>query len=322
MSHAACPAPLPLTAAGPGFKSFLNVPVHTDLAALEADAAILGVPYAIPYEMGQCATASAPAYLREKSARVLRAMRPHIGFDRGKAPGDLSRIRIVDCGDVPFDPLDIPGGVRRTTAALKAMLARGTVPVVFGGDDGVPIPALRAYEDYGPIVVIQIDEHMDWMPERNGVTEGYSSPMRRISEMPWVKQTFQIGLHAFGIAEQHRDALAAGNLLITEQEVHDRGVPAVLDLIPPGENYFLTVDMDGFETAFMPAVSHPEPGGLTWRESVDLLCGLATRGRIVGMDWVEFVPAHDLHGLGGHAIGRLITNVLQAMAEAGQFRAR
>jgi agmatinase len=234
----------------------------------------------------------------------------------------LSRIRIVDCGDVPFDPLDIRGGVTRTTQAVRPILGRGAVPIVFGGDDAVPIPVVRAYEKHGPIVVIQIDEHMDWMPDRDGVTEGYSSPMRRISEMPWVEQTVQIGLHAFGPAAQYRDARAAGNLLISEQEVHLQGVPAILDKIPAGENYFLTVDMDGFETTFMPAVSHPEPGGLTYREAVDLLRGLAARGRIVGMDWVEFVPGHDLHGLGGHSVGRLIANLLQAMIDAGQFRKR
>ena len=323
MTHQPRSTVLPLTSVPvTGFKSFLNAPVQTDLASLQADVAILGIPYAIPYEMGQSRSASAPAYIREKSSRLARATIPNVGFDRAKTPGDLSQIRIVDCGDVPFDPLDIRGGVNRATEAVKAILNRGAVPVVFGGDDAVPIPVVRAYENHGPLVVIQIDEHMDWMTDRNGVTEGYSSPMRRIAEMPWVKQTIQIGLHSFGAADQFKDALTAGSILITEQEVHLKGVPAILDMIPADENYFITVDMDGFETTFMPAVSHPEPGGLTFRESVDLLCGLAARGRIVGMDWVEFVPDHDLNGLGGHSVGRLIANLLQSMVDAGRFRKR
>ena len=321
MAHPPRSTRLPLTSVpSSGFKSFLDAPVHTDLASLQADVAVIGIPYAIPYDMGQSRSASAPAYLREKSSRLARATMPHVGFDRGQAPGDLSQMRIVDCGDVPFDPLDIRGGVERSTAAVQAILNRGAVPLVFGGDDAVPIPVLRAYAHHGPLVVIQIDEHLDWAEDRHGVTEGYSSPMRRISEMPWVKQTIQIGLHAFGSADQLKDARAAGHILITEQEVHLKGVPAILDLIPAGENYFITVDMDGFDTAFMPAVSHPEPGGLSFRESVDLLCGLAARGRIAGMDWVEFVPGHDLNGLGGHSVARLIANLLQSMIDAGQFR--
>ena len=320
MAHPPRSTRLPLTSVpSSGFKSFLDAPVHTDLASLQADVAVIGIPYAIPYDMGQSRSASAPAYLREKSSRLARATMSHVGFDRGQAPGDLSRMRIVDCGDVPFDPLDIRGGVERATAAVQAILNRGAVPLAFGGDDAVPIPVLRAYAHHGPLVVIQIDEHLDWAEDRHGVTEGYSSPMRRISEMPWVKQTIQVGLHAFGSADQLKDARAAGNILITAQEVHLKGVPAILDLIPAGENYFITVDMDDFDTAFMPAVSHPEPGGLSFRESVDLLCGLAARGRIAGMDWVEFVPGHDLNGLGGHAAGRLVLSLIGAMVRAGQF---
>jgi agmatinase len=210
---------LPLTSVpATGFKSFLNVPVQTDLSSLQADVVVLGIPYAIPYEMAQSRSASAPGYIREKSARLARAMTPHVSFDRTKTTGDLGQIRILDCGDVPFNPLDIRGGVNRATDAVKAILNCGAVPVILGGDDAVPIPVVRAYENHGPLVVIQIDEHMDWMTERNGIKEGYSSPMRRISEMPWVKQAIQIGLHSFGAADHFTDARAAGNILITEQE--------------------------------------------------------------------------------------------------------
>jgi len=271
--------------------------------------------------MGQVHCAGAPAYIREKSKRVMRAVGPSVNFDRGGRPVNLGEsIRIVDCGDVPFDPIDIPNGVNRTAQAIQKLLQRGAVPVVFGGDDAVPIPVVRGYKEKGPIVVVQIDEHLDWSKGiTRGVTDGYSSPMRRISEMSWVKQTIQVGLHSFGPAEQVEDARAAGNLLITEGEVHEQGVPAVLDKIPGGEDYFVTLDFDGLDTLACPAVSHPEPGGLTYREAVDLLCGLAGKGRIVGMDFVEFVPDHDVNGLGGHTTCRLITNVLHAMVESGQF---
>lgn len=301
------------------FKSFLDAPAHPDIETLEADVAVLGVPWAVPYAMGQCRSATAPAYLREKSGRVMRATKPGINFDRGSRPVDLSRIRIADCGDVPADPMDVRGAVDRATAAVAGVLDRGAVPIVFGGDDAVPIPVIRAYRQHGPIVVLQIDEHMDWADDVRGVTEGYSSPMRRVSEMDWVQQTVQVGLHSFGPAEQVRAATAAGTILVTENEVHEQGVAAVLDRLPDDVNYFITVDVDGLDTLACPAVSHPEPGGLTFRETIDLLCGLSAKGRIAGMDLVEFVPEHDLHGLGGYTVCRIITNLLHAMVDNGQF---
>jgi len=301
--------------------TFMNVPLHTDLETLEAEVAILGVPYGVPYVMGQSATYDAPRYLREVSSRFRNSLGAHHNFDFGGELLDGREVRIVDCGDVPGDPLDIPATVQRATDAVRAILARGAVPIVFGGDDSVPIPVVRAYRDYGPLVVVQVDQHLDFREEVGGVREGYSSPMRRISEMAWVEQIVQVGLHGIGSAltSDVEEARAAGNLLITEREVHELGMDAVLDRIPDGADYFITIDFDGFDAAVCPAVSHPEPGGLTFAEGVALLCGLAAKGRVVGMDMVEFVADHDLHGLGARVAGRLILNLIHAMIRAGQF---
>ncbi|MDP6775627.1 MAG: agmatinase [Candidatus Latescibacteria bacterium] len=304
-----------------GFISFIDAPVATDLESLDADVAILGVPYGMPYEMGQSWTFDAPRYLREKSLRFRRALGPYHSFDFGGPLLDGQDIRVVDCGDVPGDPADLRGNVERATRAVAAILARGAVPIVFGGDDAVPIPVVRAYEERGPIVVVQIDQHLDFTDEVDGVREGYSSPMRRLSEMPWVERIVQIGLHGTGsgrVADVEA-AQAAGNLLIAERQVHEEGVETVLDRMPEGASYFITLDFDGLDPAICPAVSHPEPGGLSFAEAVGLLRGLATKGTVVGMDLVEFVPEHDLNGLGGHTAGRLVLNLINAMVRSGQF---
>ena len=195
------------------------------------------------------------------------------------------------------------------------------MPIVFGGDDAVPIPVIRAYREFGPIVVVQIDQHLDFRDEVDGVREGYSSPMRRVSEMDWVEKIVQVGLRGTGSGriDDVEDALTSGNVLISEREVHEQGIAAVLERIPDDANYFITLDFDGLDPAISPAVSHPEPGGLTFAEAADLLRGLPKKGRVVGMDMVEFVPQHDLHGLGGHTAGRLILNLIHAMIHSGQF---
>lgn len=322
---------LPLTAipsyrtlgkpASGGFISFIQAPVETNVSALEAEIAILGVPYGIPYEMGQSWTFDAPGYLREKSLRFRNAMGPFYSFDFGGPLLDGRAIRIVDCGDVPGDPMDLKGAVDRATEAVQTILSRGAVPIVFGGDDAVPIPVIRAYREFGPIVVVQIDQHLDFRDEVDGVREGYSSPMRRVSEMDWVEKIVQVGLRGTGSGriDDVEDALATGNVLISEREVHEQGIAAVLERIPDDANYFITLDFDGLDPAISPAVSHPEPGGLTFAEAADLLRGLPKKGRVVGMDMVEFVPQHDLHGLGAHTAGRLILNLIHAMIRSGQF---
>jgi len=64
--------------------------------------------------------------------------------------------------------------------------------MILGGDHAIPIPVLRAYEGRGPITLVQIDAHIDWRDDFNGVRDGLSSPIRRASEMGHIKDIFQI----------------------------------------------------------------------------------------------------------------------------------
>lgn len=314
---------LPLvTVPSSGFTSFLGVPICHDLDALDAEIAILGIPFGIPYGMAGVASASAaaPAAIRAQSVRFGSVLE-HYDFDLGGPLLDGRAVRIVDCGDVPGDPLDLVGNAARATAAAKAILARGAVPIVLGGDDAIPIPFFRAYEGYGPLTLVQIDAHIDWRHEVQSVTEGYSSPMRRASEMPWIGQIVQIGARSVGSARpaEVHDARAHGATLITAREVHTQGVESALQQIPAGGTYLLTIDGDGLDPAVMPGVNAPTPGGLTYQQVIDIAHGLARKGRIAGCDIVELAPAKDLNGISALTASCIIGNVIGAMVRAGQF---
>jgi agmatinase len=69
------------------------------------------------------------------------------------------------------------------------VLKAGALPVVLGGDDSIPIPVLAAFRTGRALLyILQLDAHIDWRDEVKGVGDGYSSTMRRASEMPWVKR--------------------------------------------------------------------------------------------------------------------------------------
>ena len=77
---------------------------------------------------------------------------------------------------------------------MRLILRASAVPILLGGDHGIPIPVLRAFDERGPITLIQIDAHIDWIDEKFDVLEGYSSPIRRTSEMDHVGEIYRIGL--------------------------------------------------------------------------------------------------------------------------------
>jgi agmatinase len=220
--------------------------------------------------------------------------------------------RIVDAGDVSGDPADGAGNAERTTAAVAAILGRGAIPICIGGDDSVPIPILRAYSGHGPITVLQVDAHLDYRDVVDGVRDGYSSPMRRASEMRHVDRIVHVGLRGVGSARTADvdDARAAGNLLVTAREIHEGGVGRVLDALPADASVFVAFDCDGLDPSVVPAVSAPSPGGLSYAEATDLLAGVAPR--LAGAAFTELVPALDVNEASALVVARLIIALLGA----------
>jgi len=308
---------VPKTTFGDNFKTFLGQPRQEDLGTLSADFAVLGIPFGSPYHIhgvasGACA---APAAIRAKSNRF-GGMMDHHDFDFDDTLLGGNSTRIVDCGDVFADPRTLEDNKRRATAAVAAILQTGAVPIVLGGDDSIPAMVLGAYEDYGPITVLQFDAHLDYRDEVHGIRDGYSSPMRRAAEMEWVERIVHVGMRGVGSARPQdvADSRAAGNAVITARQVRAEGVGCVLNQLPDGGNVFITIDCDGFDPAVMPGTSAPVPGGLDYWEGADILTGAVKKCRVVGLDTAEHFPSLDLHGITSLALTRLIATLIGAMA--------
>ncbi len=306
-------------------ESFLYAALISDLDSLEAHVAVLGIPYGSAYTSAAIANdqINAPDSVRRITNRICRALN-HYDYDVGGPIYDNRALKVVDVGNVPYDIHEHRGGhYARAEAAVRKILAAGAMPVTLGGDHGIPIPIFRALSDEGPITLIQIDAHIDWRLEVNGVTDGLSSPIRRAAEMDHIGDIFQIGIRAQGSArtEEAEAALAYGSNIIPAFEVHDGGVQAVLDRIPDGGNYYITIDADGLDPSVMPAVEGPAPGGLTFHQVRTMIHGLVKKGRVKGLDIVEITPAADLNQITSITAGRIIVNLIGAAVRADYFDA-
>jgi agmatinase len=101
--------------------------------------------------------------------------------------------------------------------------------------------------------------------------------------------------------------------------MHDIGIDAVLDRIPDGGPYYLTIDADGIDPTIMPGVMSQTPGGLTWVQTRRLVHGLVNKGRVLGMDLVEIAPKHDVGNITLIHAERLICNFIGAAVRAGYY---
>src|SRR2546426_3962389 len=128
-----------------GRPTFLDVPRGADLDLLDADVAVIGVPYTTPHDLAssRASWSGAPESVREQSRRFA-GRTTHYDFDLGGALFADRRVRVVDCGGVWAAPGQYERNARNATAGLEALLEGRRGAVVPGGGHRAPIPAVAS----------------------------------------------------------------------------------------------------------------------------------------------------------------------------------
>lgn len=283
-----------------GIVSFVRSPVvdlghlveHSgpETAPAQADFGVLGIPFDIALGFRPGAR-FAPRALREAS---LRSLPPFTGLD---GVTHLKNARFIDAGDVVLPSLEPELAHDRTTEAAQKLRQRCRVPIFLGGDHSVSYPLLRAFSDVPNLHIVQIDAHLDFTDVRNGTRWSNSSPFRRACEaLPNLVHITTLGLRGLRFDQE---AVAAargrGHALVTLASIREN-ISKVLGQIPSHQNVYISIDVDAFDPALVPATSSPEPEGLSYKEGVQLLNHTAKQNNIVGIDLVELAPNLDSSG--------------------------
>jgi agmatinase len=240
------------------------------------------------------------------------ALVEHWDFDLGGPLFDGKPVCCIDTGNITTRMRDNAANRAMIEERTREILAVSAVPVLLGGDDSVPIPFLSAFANNGPVWILQIDAHIDWRDELHGERHGYSSTMRRASEMRHVAGIVQVGLRGVGSARlaEIEAAQRYGSRFVTARQVHAEGVDAALRHIPHGSRVVVTLDCDGLDPAFMPGVAARSPGGLTYTQVIDLIAGVGSKAGIAGFDLVELYPPADVGGVSALTAARIVANVI------------
>jgi agmatinase len=283
----------------------------------DAEAALFGAPHGTfyrgidnrPYE-------TAPNALR-KALQADEAFLESWDFDfGGPLLGKAGQYRFADLGDLPTQSKQAAKNRRLIEECTRYILKQGAIPIMIGGDDSTPIPFIEAFSDHGPLTILQIDAHIDWRHERHGEPLGFSSTMRRASEMRHVARIVQVGMRGMGSAREQelRDAQAWGARLIRAADIHLKGIELALAHIRAGSPLLITLDCDGLDWPIMPAVTYPSTGGLTYTQVTQLIHAAIAKAKLVGFDLIEFVARRDSGGIGAFTAARIICNVIGSLA--------
>ena len=187
--------------------------------------------------------------------------------------------------EFPFGSIDeVVGEIRRVVSEL---VARDKFPVVIGGEHSITPAVVGAVaERHAGLSVLQVDAHADLRDSYMGTRYNHACAMRRVLEYAPVTQ---VGIRSLSPEEAAVIPSLSTHVFYDFNMRNDpRWIDRVVDTL--SDTVYVTVDVDGFDPAIMPATGTPEPGGLSWYEMLGLLRRVAEKKRIVGFDLVELSP--------------------------------
>ena len=245
-----------------GICTFGKSPYQPDWDKIDANVAILGAPFDFGTQW-RAGARFGPRGIREASTLF--------SFGHGGAydheddvtylPAD--KVRMVDLGDADIVHTDTERSHANIEFGVRKILAAGALPVVLGGDHSVNIPCVNAFADdcvaKGPIHIVQIDAHLDFVDVRHGVRYGHGNPMRRAAEQEHVTGITALGIrNVSSTAKDGYDAARAmGDDILSVRQVRALGVDGVLSRIPKGARLYVTIDIDGFCPSIAPGTVKP-----------------------------------------------------------------
>lgn len=245
--------------------------------------------------------AAAPGFIREALYCGSANLCSELGVDLSENP------RFVDVGDRKI----APGreGFLNIEPEISALLARGALPLVLGGDHAISYPVLKAvHRRHGPVNILHFDAHPDLYNEYEGNPYSHASPFARIMESGFARRLVQIGIRTL-------NADLRGQVERFGVETHEmkntdcRSIAVAFD----GPVY-ISCDIDALDPAFAPGVSHHEPGGLSVRDVLAVIQRLS--GQVVGADIVEFNPSRDINNMTAMVAAKILKEIAGKMLNA------
>lgn len=274
--------------AGP--STFARLPEIRDVE--RCDVAVLGIPFdgGTSYRPG---ARFGPQAIRQAS-RHLRTQY-HPAYDREP----FVELQVADAGDVPCNPYSITEAIDQIESSAASLLGEVSGIISLGGDHTIAVPLLRAVNHHhGPVALVHFDAHLDTWDTYFGAPYTHGTPFRRASEEGLFVDDVSMHVGIRGPLYSREDLNEDEELgfrVIHCDEFQSEGIDHVVKRIREraGDHpLYLSIDIDVLDPAHAPGTGTPEVAGMTSRELVNVLRGLAGMN-LVSADIVEVAPAYD-----------------------------
>jgi guanidinopropionase len=293
-----------------GLATLLRAPYQPDPEGL--DIALVGIPS--EFTVFRNGTRWGPSQIRDAS-RVIRPLNSDTRLNPFTIRG------VADFCDVPVNPLSLTETNNLIQSRFDELREAGVRALAVGGDHGVSLPVLRALAPDEPLALLHIDAHHDTHDELYGIRDNHATLIRRVIEEGIIDpaRTVSLGLRGSLYHEQELDwAEEQGITVISPSTLAHLGVErtaAEIRSVFGDRPIYITLDIDGLDPLEAPGTGVPEPGGLSFSDTRDMLRGLQGRA-VVGADLVEVSPALDPSGRTAMLAAHLLFELLCLLAQS------
>lgn len=272
-----------------GLTTFARLPRRDDVE--KYDLSLVGVPFdsGVTYRPG---ARFGPSAIRQAS-RLLRPYNPALDAE------PFRDAQVVDAGDVVCNPFNITEALDQIQAGLLELIGPGRPVISLGGDHTIALPALRAmHAIHGPVALVHFDAHLDTWDTYFGEPCTHGTPFRRASEEGLIIKGSSAHVGTRGSLYDRNDLLDDAKLgftIVRCRDIDQLGVPEVISRVLSrvgSAPVYISIDIDVLDPGQAPGTGTPEAGGMTSRELLAILRGMAGL-RIVGADIVEVAPVYD-----------------------------
>jgi agmatinase len=216
--------------------------------------------------------------------------------------------RFLDIGDLELGP--VASFHTQVEGAITKLLDRGAFALSLGGDHAITTPVLRPYsKKYNNLNILHLDAHPDLYDEYGGSRSSHACTFARVMEEKLAKRLVQVGIRA-GTPHQSEQAKRFG---VETIDAHVWQPQLTLDFDGP---VYISLDMDVLDPGYAPGVSHPEPGGLSTRDVLQLIQTL--KAPVVGADIVELNPGRDSSDITAMAAVKFMKEISACMLRNSQ----
>ena len=260
--------------------------------------AVVGIPFDA-YSSFMQGPALAPAKIRKAWNSGSMNLCAESGIDLE------THTNFVDLGDL--DIAGAPAISEKIEKNIAELLGHAVRIISLGGDHAITYPVLKSYSTrFARLDILHLDAHPDLYDSYDGNRYSNACPFARIMEEKLVSRLVQVGIRTLN-PHQRKQAQRFGVEIIDMQNLHKAGA------IQWENPIYLSIDLDVFDPAFAPGVSHYEPGGMSTRQVIDLIQGLPVP--IAGADIVEFNPKRDPQEITAMVAVKILKEVAARMIE-------